>query len=196
LTHARAVEPLIELLWSSNIVLRKTAAAALVKIGDARAVEPLDNYFLQESKSVAYAFEMIGDVQVVRGLVERINNPLDHGEKIVGQLELMLWHGASRMATTELRILAHLNDAYRNVYPDDPGGDITALPIYCSVVRELAKQELIRRGLLDSSNDTSAEFNTNHRHHLFDAIIFIMGMISFYMLSGYAVYVISKWICH
>jgi len=78
---ARAVEPLISVLESTNEEMRKSAAYALGEIGDDRAVEPLIDA-LQDQETGSSAARALGDIGNVRAVEPLIAAIRDRNEYI------------------------------------------------------------------------------------------------------------------
>jgi HEAT repeat protein len=203
LKDKRAVEPLLRLLDDKEKSVREVTSYALGQIGDSRAVESLITVFKNKDnegylkEAAACALGMLGDAHGIKWIVEESSRDCCwDGERIVGKLELILKNGANRIAATELHTLARLSDIYSTEYPANPDADPHFTSISCSTVRELARQELLSRGLIDSSEDILAKFNTDIRtrsyQNIFLVLLYISIFISFYMLLGYFIYVISK----
>jgi HEAT repeat protein len=167
-----AVELLIAALGDEDFEVRSAAASALGKLGDARAVEPLIAA-LPKTASAAYALAQLDDARAVEGLIAALNNPQradvaalalanlgdahavgpllrmasnkDDARKTIDKLVRVLEHDAARCTDDDLRAAAHLTGIVQyDMYAGEEGGDVG---VDCTKVNQLARQELIRRGL-------------------------------------------------
>jgi len=148
---AQAVQPLLALLEDEISWARRAAAKALGEIGDAQAVRPLVAALEDDDSSVqataAGALGKIGDAQVVELLVELTAKP-DRAEQAINVLELVLEKNAQLIPLEDLQALSALNNVvrFRYNYECNVSNYKTEVPVNCSRLRQLARQELIRRG--------------------------------------------------
>jgi hypothetical protein len=116
---ARAVESLVAVLGDKDRQVRETAAQALRQLGDARAVEPLVRLATEDTYCA---------------------------QTSIIALQRIIECAAAKLAPKDLRTIAHLEGVVQWRY----GGDCQESyedAVDCSHVRQLARQELIRRGL-------------------------------------------------
>jgi hypothetical protein len=151
-----AVEPLCQALQEQNAYTRRFAAEALGKIGDPRAVVPLI-IALQESevyvqRYVAEALALLGDARAVEPLCSALGNP-DVAREALLALRAVLERTAGNLPIKELRLVARLEDDGQYVVevPDTDGGYLSWNRVEhwldCRAVKQLARQEMGRRGL-------------------------------------------------
>jgi HEAT repeat protein len=165
---ARAVEPLIAALRDGDIYVRRDAVEALTKIGKA-SVEPLitalNDGYEEVRMGAAKALEKIGDARAIESLAKFLIAECCFASTqgnwrwfsiMIKPLERLLGNIAANIETEDLRRIATLKDNYE---PGEyrvgcaPGighsvGSYTPPSgVDCSQVRQLARQELIRRGL-------------------------------------------------
>lgn len=158
----RAVVPLVAILKDKDISEREIATWALGEIGDISAVEPLiamleeireDSWSIRLYESATAALGQIGDASAVGALIT-----LAHDGKVaevaIRALYQVLEKSASGIKSDDLRIIADLENVpqirYRNIGGSHCAGTWTETymeQIDCSYMRQLARQELIRRGL-------------------------------------------------
>lgn len=115
----QAVEPLIKALEAQDVGVRKLVAEALAEIGDARAVHPLTVFALKDNELAATA---------------------------IYALTLVLKRDATNVEAEDLRAVIHLNKVEQWYGKRD---ERYLKEVDCSEVKELASQELTRRGLKD-----------------------------------------------
>jgi HEAT repeat protein len=157
-----AVEPLVAALKDKDGSVRSEAVHALETLGDPRAIEPLvaalkDNEHYVRL-SAAKALAKSGDVRAVRPLVDLITHVytdeavvlrVSRAEDAVKYLQQVLEHAAADIALDDLRAVASLNDVVEIYYEEK---DLDTLKeewrADCSLVRQLALRELVRRGLV------------------------------------------------
>lgn len=166
---ARAVGPLIEQLSDPQTLA--SAAEALGAIGDARAVDPLAK--LVENKhaepEVMAALVKLGAAPA-RPLLE-IAIDRRRGGSVAHVLVQALVQSPGIFTAEDLELCNRIADGY---YNPDKGS------YHCSNIRRLAREELIRRGLVDFSADwTAREFrvlelgknkDTNNLNQLVEAL--------------------------
>jgi HEAT repeat protein len=154
---AAAVVPLCQALQDQNGYTRRFAAEALGKIGDARAVVPLV-IALQQSevyvqRYVAGALAALGDARAVEPLCTALRHP-DVAREALLALHAVLERAAGNVSIDDLRLVASLEDDGRYVVevPDTDGGYLSWERVEyqqdCRPVKQLAQQELGRRGLV------------------------------------------------
>lgn len=148
----QAVQPLAAAIDNREFDLVTVEAAwALGGIGDAQAVRPLVAALEDDDSSVqataAGALGKIGDAQVVELLVELTAKP-DRAEQAINVLELVLEKNAQLIPLEDLQALSALNNVvrFRYNYECNVSNYKTEVPVNCSRLRQLARQELIRRG--------------------------------------------------
>lgn len=152
-----AVAPLCDALQDPNAYTRRFAAEALRRIGDSRAVMPLV-VALQESevyvqRYVAGALAVLGDARAVEPLYTALQN-LALAREALAALQVVLARTAGNVPTHVLRLLIGLADDGRAVVevPDTDGGYLSWNQVEqwldCRPVKQLAQQELARRGLV------------------------------------------------
>ena len=143
-----AVPAVVDALGAKSGPVRAAAAAILAGIGEGRAIAPL---------VAAIATRQLGSTATVRRVVVRHGVKvalLDPGEDIVrvrssvDTLRTLLGHAAARIPLPDLERLAGLNDLVEPPQRDARGGHATGAPeeVSCADMRELARQELARRG--------------------------------------------------
>ncbi len=153
LGDTRAVEPLIKALGGGDGRVRREAARALGKLGDARAVEPLINALLGHRYvryEAAKALGKPGDDRAVKALI----NSLINGEEaftVESVLHSLLERGASTMSPENLDSVACLENSYTQaILGECDIADYCVAGYYdvcVSEIKQMARQELIRRGL-------------------------------------------------
>lgn len=154
---AVAVEPLCLALQDQDGYTRRFAAEALARIGDPRAVVPLV-IALQESevyvqRHVAGALAKVGDAWAVVPLCRALGTP-DIAREALHALRIVLERTAGNVPSDDLRRVASLADeSYAMVeLPDTDGGYLSwervEQSLDCRPVKQLARQELERRGLV------------------------------------------------
>ncbi len=155
---ARAIEPLLATLKETQLwSLARAAAQALGQIGDVRAVEPLVGALKGQDWQLrlvaAQALGQIGDAHSVRSLVTFVNDA-DIAEKVVEALRKILEHAIGDVGPKDLRAVAQLQDANQMAF--FPTGRVRddcveyrqgLQRVDCSQLRQLTRQELIRRWL-------------------------------------------------
>jgi HEAT repeat protein len=148
-----AVAPLATALQEEEPWVRWAAAQALGLIGDTRAVEPLMAALKDSASEVRRAAAgALGLIDVERALiliVRLATGDSDNAQYEIRLLQRILERFAARLASEDLRVVAQLNDVvqWREVQGCNERGWIEET-VDCSYVRQLARQELIRRGLL------------------------------------------------
>lgn len=125
----QAVEPLVAALKDKESWVREKAIEALGQIGDARAMEPLVAIYL-EQKAAAEAWN------------------IDRAWTVVNALRKVLENSAPSILPKDLQAVAHLNNIVV-VLPAVPECRIPeeVKKVDCAQIKQLARQELIRRGL-------------------------------------------------
>lgn len=160
---ARAVELLIAALEDRNWW---DAAKALGKIGDPRAVEPLIAVLKREMsthgrETALQALGQINDPRIVQILIvfitekidalEREENPYENcniGKIAVTVLQKVLEARAPSVAENDLYAITRLKSAEIHVYGSTCFGEYdNVYQVSCLQLQQLARQELIRRGL-------------------------------------------------
>jgi HEAT repeat protein len=153
---AAAVEPLCLALEDQDGYTRRFAAEALARIGDPRAVAPLV-VALQESevyvqRYVAGALARVGDARAVAPLCIALGKP-EIAREALQALHAVLERTAGSVLIDDLRRVASLADDGHAVVevPDTDGGYLSWEQVDerldCRPVKQLARQELERRGL-------------------------------------------------
>jgi HEAT repeat protein len=150
---AQAVQPLVVALNDEIQAVRSTAAAALGKIGDPSAVEPLlkalEEKDVGTQENAIEALVQIGDPRAIKPILTRAHGTF--ARKAVIWLRSTLNRVAANATEEDLRAVASLTLFEWGVTYADPhcGADNEwgNVPIDCSQVKQLARQELIRRGL-------------------------------------------------
>lgn len=148
---ARAVEPLIGALKDSASGVRSSAASALGNIGDSRAIEPLiialnENDFLFQVAAIE-ALGKVGDTQAVHPLCAFLNNDrlfitADSALKAIFNRSYNAW------TIDDLHWLARLENTYFTESTNNCGYRVGGgIQFDRSQLKQLARQELIRRGL-------------------------------------------------
>ena len=151
-----AVVPLCHALQDQNAYTRRFAAQALGTMRDSRAVVPLI-IALQESevyvqRYVAEALAVLSDARAVEPLCTALGNP-DVSHEALLALRAVLERTAGDAAVDDLRLVANLEDEGHSVVevPDTDGGYLSwnrvEQGLDCRAVKQLARQELGRRGL-------------------------------------------------
>ncbi len=150
---ARAVESLIAALKDSDSDVG--AAEALGKIGDTRAVEPLmsvledgnGEWRSRARVDAARALGEIGDARAVGPLIQSVSDKWV-SEFAVESLKKLLERYASEVSEDDLHATISLSDVVEYSYSTAGACQtIVSEKVSCSLVRQLARQELIRRGL-------------------------------------------------
>jgi HEAT repeat protein len=141
------VEPLLATL--SNEGSRWGAVVALGKVGDARAVEPLiatlsyGDYDVQRSAVIALG--EIGDARAVEPLCQIIH-AVPCTDDVYVAIARLLEAQASAIPLKNLMFISTLSETFMYFFDEDEGkGHMTGG--YNSRPKELARQELIRRGI-------------------------------------------------
>jgi len=146
-----AVGPLIEAL--KDIELRCHAARILGEIGDAQAAEPLAQLLVQDSMNidatmaaVGYGLVKIAKAAVMPLVMQACEKR--YTERVIRVLQRVLEQAPADATSQDLQEVIRLNDVLeiRESQGCGPPSWIE-IPIDCSQVRQLARQELIRRGL-------------------------------------------------
>jgi HEAT repeat protein len=151
-----AVGPLCHALQDQDAYTRRFAAEALARIGDPRAVVPLV-VALQESevyvqRYVAGALAKVGDARAVAPLCIALGKP-EIAREALHALRAVLERTAGAVPIDDLRRVASLEDDGHAVVevPDTDGGYLSWERVEqwldCRPVKQLARQELGRRGL-------------------------------------------------
>ena len=157
---ARAVEPLISAVWDEDRI-GKTAAEALGKMGDARAVKPLVIVLKHEDSRVrhwaAKALGEIGDARAVEPLISVINDSAVADQWVLPPMGIMnalcriIEKSAVEINMDCLLRIAQLprKASYLKFgMVAACGYSLTSREILdCSQLIQLARQELIRRGV-------------------------------------------------
>jgi HEAT repeat protein len=155
---ARAVEPFIAALvfrgqfdfdktW--NHALRSNVARALGRIGDKRALEPLltalkDSNVLGIQSAAAEGLGQLGDARAVEPLVTALSN-LGGVREAIPALEKILERAAADATLEDLYQVTALQDRFQ--FDEWVICQSDTVTIDCSRIKQLARQELIRRGL-------------------------------------------------
>jgi len=152
----RAVEPLIGALGDKRPWVRLKVVEALQAFGDPRAVEPLIGALGDEGvrDAVVRALQAFGDPRAVEALFGALFVDLDDGKRaedaMVG-LVSALERSSQGIGADVLRRVCKLKDevSYSYYYPPAQciGNPNVSGVISCSRVKQLARQELVRRGL-------------------------------------------------
>jgi HEAT repeat protein len=135
---ARAVEPLVRMLRECDQGAQLSATWALGQIGDARAAEPLADLLDSDSSTsipAAMALGRLGDPRAVKLLIGVTKSAI-RGDSAVEALGIVLERNPGGIANDELQVLTNLSGVMSY------GGE----RVDCSKVRQLARQELDRRG--------------------------------------------------
>jgi HEAT repeat protein len=152
---ARAVEPLVAALKDEYRHMRWAVAQALGQIGDARAVEPLvaalkDGIVRSMREAAAMALAEIEAGRAVTPLV-MLTQDKHLASEIIHLLHRILERAAADIAPEDLRTVIQLNNVVLQYKADECGngadGRYGEFGVDCSQVRQLARQELIRRGI-------------------------------------------------
>ena len=148
---ARAVEPLIATLTHPTEDVQREAAKALARIGDPRAIEPLatalDNS--RDPIAVAEALARLGDTRGADKLVLLCQSE-QHVSDAVSALGDTLENFAHAVSPDALAAITSLAPVRQIRWLTDVAGcayDSRTDSVDVSNVRQLARQELIRRGL-------------------------------------------------
>jgi HEAT repeat protein len=152
---AAAVEPLCLALHDQDGYTRRFAAEALARIGDPRAVVSLV-VALQESevyvqRYVAGELAVVGDARAIAPLCTALGKP-EIAREALHALRTVLERTVGNVPIDELRRVASLVDDGRAVVevPDTDGGYLSWNQVEerldCRPVKQLARQELARRG--------------------------------------------------
>jgi HEAT repeat protein len=152
LGDARVVEPLIAALTDADTDVRSAAVAALGQVGDARAVEPLIAALGDHSSNVReFAAEELGkfaDNRAAMPLFSLARSDKNSAKSARDALERLLERLAESIRKDDLLAIVTLNDVVGLYYYGC--GDYAAVDTRvfdCSRIRQLARQELIRRGV-------------------------------------------------
>ena len=143
---ARAVEPLVAALKDKNLGVRWKAAEALGEIGDARAVEPMVAIIKGTRMAAENALKNTSDIYTLIPALARDET----AGVAIRTLRQILEAAAANITPKDLRAVAFLSDGVKivNLVNDCVGPLYRKETIDCSLVRQLARQELIRRGLM------------------------------------------------
>jgi HEAT repeat protein len=154
-----SVEQLVAALNDESVDVRTTAAQVLGQIGDMQAVEPLVKMVDDDNKgvrtTVVQALVRIGDPRAVQLLLMEAIISNDSQRNIDG-LVTILEHLASDVEVIDLRTIVDQKDKYhtkteryRNPLDDDDwqSHEITVWSKDYRKARQLAREELVRRGL-------------------------------------------------
>ena len=153
-----AVEPLIGALGDKHCEVRRVAVEVLWAFGDARAVEPLigalgDEDLLVRCDAVG-ALQAFGDARAVEALIGAFIVDLDvesRASDAVAKLGLVLERSSQGIDAGVLRRVCMLKDQFDcwsyDVTAQCIGNPEVSGVISCSWVKQLARQELVRRGL-------------------------------------------------
>jgi HEAT repeat protein len=149
----RAVMPLVAALDDSNEMTRQYAVRALGKIPDARAVEPLIGVLMDSNwlvrKYAAAALGYIGDTRAIGPLISALNDT-ELTEAVQSALLSLVEHAATTLSPNDLRLAASMQNTYRfylDVRAETCGGGNSGCDVWFTRIKQLARQELIRRGL-------------------------------------------------
>ena len=164
----RAIEPLVSTFSSSNVLIRDEAAKALtalgyepinetqkaiiliayqkwdeiVKLGDS-AVDPLiDALRYSDTSNAARTLGKIGDVRAIKPLIYCAYNR--NSQTAINSLQKILEFEVEKIQVTVLNEILNL----KNVYMSKSNPNCSSETVLdCSLARQLARQELIRRGI-------------------------------------------------
>ena len=150
----RAVDPLIIALKDEDKDVRCSAAKVMGMIGDKRAIEPLIAALKDMREIVreaaAEALGKIRDVQALKPLMAGLeDDTYAVRAEAVNALRLVIECNAAHITSDELHAIATLSYVLRTYeqrsecFPTRT----TYVGVDCSQVKQLARQELIRRGL-------------------------------------------------
>ena len=150
----RAVEALIAVLKEGYSV-RRAAVEALGKIGDRRAVEPLSALVKDRDEKAVEVLGKIKDARAIAPLIEYAKYDEGRAETepkaqtAIWALREVLEAAAKDASTDDLREAAGLENLARLRSSDWCAGrdNPYEVTIDCAQIRQLARQELIRRGL-------------------------------------------------
>jgi HEAT repeat protein len=145
-------------VMQESSVVRRAAAEALGKIRDARAVEPLIAALKDANEDVQYtaaeALRSMVDARAVHALITMACAHPEGAHRAIALLHELLERAAGGIVAEDLRALTRLNNVVGIVTRTEGGpcgeGILTYTskePVDCFQVRQLARQELIRRGL-------------------------------------------------
>jgi len=160
------VDSIVVLLSTGNTDRKIAAAQALGELSDSRAIEPLlaalDAYDSAVRKSAADALGDLGAVNALPVLRGRATVRVDgHSqdrdardavmtEIYVKSIARIIERSAKDVGLAELKALANLSDVEQVQFKCNEGCEIVYLAgrrlVDCSLVKQLARQELIRRG--------------------------------------------------
>ena len=148
----RAVEALATAAGSSDRTVRELALSALGKVGGERAIEALEGMLADSSvrPRAVDALRRTGSARAVAPLLAALDD--DNAQDVVWALEDVLEQSKESADADVLRRVIALGDHVR-YWPAswkealDRGCDFGPEQVSCSAVRQLARQELIRRGL-------------------------------------------------
>jgi hypothetical protein len=147
-----AVQPLIATLKDRSSGLRTLAAKALAKLDASRAGEPLIAALEDSSQEVrcvaADLLGELGDARAVAPLVKAAKVKTELAFIIVKNLEKVLTLSATSARTEDLMLVRSLDNVACIAWCG--GCNYSAkydTSVDCSPVRQLARQELIRRGI-------------------------------------------------
>jgi HEAT repeat protein len=171
----RAVEPLAAMLKDSNWEVQRSAAEALGELCDLRAVEFFVAALRNSDKGVRstavaalaalgwkpadasqrvvlaiargrYDDAVAEGVSAVEPLIEISKSDEDEAENAIRSLQLVLKLAAERVHSETLISISNLH-VWKVVYRDSCGSRTKRELLDCSGVKQLARQELIRRGI-------------------------------------------------
>ena len=156
---ARAFDSLVAVLRDKDENVRQVAAEALGKIGDARAVEPLVAALRDKDGEVREkaeeALRKIGSTHAVILIAMALRDQNWEVSRGIWVLQKLLEQTSEGMPENSLRAVATLNDTVSGIkFSWSPpvcersgywSGEQDE--VECSHIRQLARQELIRRGL-------------------------------------------------
>jgi len=152
----RAVEPLVRLAKANYITLRQTAVYALTRFDSILSLHALCEALADDDPGVqdmaATALQSHADGRIVATLIDMAQNPkASVGVQTV--LRLALDRAAATVSTEDLRRAAQLNDSYVLIFAQAETSctfttyNTTAEECDFSQIKQMARQELIRRGL-------------------------------------------------
>lgn len=153
--EAQAVGPLVAALKDKESDVREEVVKALAQIGDMRALEPLVAMLKDEHYHVrqvtAEVLGKIGDARAVGPLLAALKTKQwNMAGKAAESLRKVLCNHVAQVGTEILREIAHLDNMVEVQKHYDINGNLEKTltrPVDCSEVKQLARQELIRRGM-------------------------------------------------